>query len=183
LKALAERRERAGQGVADAIKRAGSAVLGVGAAAVDFVRSEKLPKDLRDDFTAMNMANVGYLMLYTTALSLDDREVAELAQRHLKDHTQCTATLQNLIPDAVVRFLQEDGLPARRDVLSEISRSLESFRAGAGGMPIADDTVSPTALHADGFDAIYDVYGPGLHPPATGAIHVRKNETKSLSFF
>lgn len=142
LKALADRREGAGQGVADAIKRAGSAVLGVGAAAVDFVRSEKLPKDLRDDFTAMNMANIGYLMLYTTALSLDDREVAELAQRHLKDHTQCTVTLQNLIPDAVVRFLQEDGLPARRDVLSEVSRSLESFRGGAGGVPIADDTVS-----------------------------------------
>src|SRR6185295_12839701 len=99
LKALAERREGAGQGVADALKRAGSAVLGVGAAAVDFVRSEKLPKDLRDDFTAVSMANIGYLMLYTTALSLDDREVAELAQRHLKDHTQCAVTLQNLIPD------------------------------------------------------------------------------------
>jgi hypothetical protein len=42
----------------------------------------------------------------------------------------------------------------------------------APGLAIADDTVSPTALHADGFDAIYDVYGPGLHPPATGAIHV-----------
>jgi hypothetical protein len=44
----------------------------------------------------------------------------------------------------------------------------------APGLAIADDTVSPTALQAHGFDAIYDVYGPGLHPPATGAYVVHR---------
>jgi hypothetical protein len=42
----------------------------------------------------------------------------------------------------------------------------------APGLAIADDTVSPTALRADGFDAIYDVYGRGLHPPPAGAAYV-----------
>ena len=42
----------------------------------------------------------------------------------------------------------------------------------APGLAIADNTVSPAALRADGFDAIYDVYGSGLYPPATGATYV-----------
>src|SRR6476660_5255075 len=33
----------------------------------------------------------------------------------------------------------------------------------APGLAIADDTVSPTELSARGDDAIYDVYGPGIH--------------------
>src|SRR5688500_13831468 len=47
LKSLVERRADAGQGLADVVKRAGSAILGAGAAAVDFVRNEKLPKNLQ----------------------------------------------------------------------------------------------------------------------------------------
>ena len=35
------------------------------------------------------------------------------------------------------------------------------------GLAIADDTVGPDELFAQGFDAVYDVYGPGLHPPAS----------------
>jgi hypothetical protein len=42
----------------------------------------------------------------------------------------------------------------------------------APGLAIADDSVSPTALRADGFDAIYDVFGHGPHPPVTGATSV-----------
>ena len=55
---------------ADAIKRAGSALLGLGAAAVDLVRNEGLPKNLRDDYTAFSLATIGYVMLYTTASAL-----------------------------------------------------------------------------------------------------------------
>jgi ferritin-like metal-binding protein YciE len=88
LKALSERRVEGGQALADVVKRAGSAILGAGAAAVDFVRNEKLPKNLRDDYTATSLAAIGYVMLHTTALSLGDREVADLAHRHLKDHAR-----------------------------------------------------------------------------------------------
>jgi ferritin-like metal-binding protein YciE len=126
LQSLADARVAKAQGLADVIKRAGSAILGAGAAAIDFVRMEKLPKDLRDDYTAVSLASIGYVMLHTTALSLGDTEVADVARRHLKNHARHTMLLHNIIPGAVIRFLQADGLPARNDVLGEISRNIGS---------------------------------------------------------
>jgi ferritin-like metal-binding protein YciE len=144
LKALVERRADAGQGLADVVKRAGSAILGAGAAAVDFVRNEKLPKNLRDDYTATSLAAIGYVMLHTTALSLGDREVADLAHRHLRDHARNVMLLHNLIPGAVISFLQKDGLPARQDALTEISRNIESVWSDqSGSVPEAADLGTP----------------------------------------
>lgn len=148
LKALAERRTEGGQALADVVKRAGSAILGAGAAAVDFVRNEKLPKNLRDDYTATSLAAIGYVMLHTTALSLGDREVADLAHRHLKDHARSVMRLHNVIPGAVIAFLQHDGLPARADVLSEVSRNVESVWSDqSGSVPDASEAA------ADGFSS------------------------------
>ena len=124
LKGLSERREAGGP--AGVIKRAGSAVLGLGAAAIDLVRREGLPKNLRDDYTAFSLATIGYVMLYTTGLGLDDREVAELARQHFADYAEAVTRLHNIIPAAVIRFLKEDGLPVREDVLPEISRTNEA---------------------------------------------------------
>ena len=123
LKNLSER--RAVGRPADIIKRAGSAVLGLGAAAIDLVRREGLPKNLRDDYTAFSLASIGYVMLYTTGLGLDDREVAELARQHFRDYAGAVTRLHNIVPAAVIRFLQEDGLPASENVLPEISRTIE----------------------------------------------------------
>jgi hypothetical protein len=139
LKAIAERRQGTGQDIAEAVKRAGSALLGLGAAAVDFLRTEKLPKNLRDDYTAVSLASIGYVMLHTTALSLDDDEVAELAHQHLRNHAKCTMTLHNLIPGVVVEFLQAEGLPARSDVLAKVAANIESVWKDDNGVPRADD--------------------------------------------
>jgi hypothetical protein len=143
LQQLADRRGEAGQGIAEAIKRAGSAILGVGAAAVDLVRNEKLPKDLRDDYTAVNLACIGYVMLYTTASSLGDREVADLAYRHLRAHAKNVMLLHNLVPGAVIRFLQHEGLPARADVLTDVAKKIESVWTDQGDtVPDADRTTT-----------------------------------------
>jgi hypothetical protein len=123
LKQLSERRSAGG--AADLIKRAGSAVLGLGAAAVDLVRREGLPKNLRDDYTAFSLATIGYVMLYTTGLSLEDREVAELARQHFADYADAVTRLHNIVPAAVIRYLKEDGLPVQENVLPEISRAIE----------------------------------------------------------
>ena len=123
LKQLSERRSAGG--AADLIKRAGSAVLGLGAAAVDLVRREGLPKNLRDDYTAFSLASIGYVMLYTTGLSLEDREVAELARQHFADYADAVTRLHNIVPAAVIRYLKEDGLPVQENVLPEISRAIE----------------------------------------------------------
>ncbi|MGQ0766402.1 MAG: DUF892 family protein [Gemmatimonadota bacterium] len=139
LEALAEQRQGTGQDVAESVKRIGSALLGFGAAAIDFLRTEKLPKNLRDDYTACSLASVGYVMLHTTALSLGDTEAAELAHRHLRGHARSTMTLHNVIPQAVVQFLQSDGLPARADVLREVARNIEAVWKDESGVPSADD--------------------------------------------
>ena len=123
LRNLSER--RAAGGPANIIKRAGSTVLGLGAAAVDLVRREGLPKNLRDDYTAFSLATIGYTMLHTTGLGLEDREVAELARQHFADYAEAVTRLHNIVPAAVIRFLKEDGLPVREDVLPEISRTIE----------------------------------------------------------
>jgi len=123
LKQLSERRSAGG--ATDAIKRAGSAVLGLGAAAVDLVRREGLPKNLRDDYTAFSLATIGYVMLQTTALSLGEREVSELARQHFTDYANAVTRLHNVVPAAVVEYLKEDGLPADGSVLPEISRAIE----------------------------------------------------------
>src|SRR5215207_10465911 len=139
LKLLSERRSAGGP--ADLIKRAGSAVLGLGAAAVDLVRKEGLAKNLRDDYTAFSLATVGYVMLHTTALSLSEQEVAALARQHFSDYAEAVTLLHNVIPGAVVRFLREDGLPVREDVLPEISRTIEEiWHSQSDQVPRADET-------------------------------------------
>jgi hypothetical protein len=123
LRMLSDRRDAGG--VVKSVKRAGAAVAGMAAGLIDLVRTEGLPKNLRDDFTAFNLANISYVMLYTTALALDDQEVSELAQQHFRDYTDAVIRFNNLVPAAVVRYLQQEGLPAREDVVQQVSRNVE----------------------------------------------------------
>jgi hypothetical protein len=125
----------------DAIKRMGSALLGLGAAAIDLVRNEGLAKNLRDDYTAFSLATIGYVMLETTALGLEEQEVGDLAHQHFSDYAAAVTLLHNLVPGAVLRFLREDGLPVRDDVLPEISRKIEEvWHAQSAQAPRADET-------------------------------------------
>jgi hypothetical protein len=139
LKELSQRRKA--KTTTDAIKRMGSVLLGLGAAAVDLVRTEGLAKNLRDDYTAFSLATIGYIMLKTTALALDDREVADLAHQHFSDYAESVTLLHNVVPGAVIRFLREDGLPVREDVLPEISRTIEEvWHSQSAQAPRADET-------------------------------------------
>lgn len=135
LKRLKDQRD-AGQGLAEAVKRATSTVAGLGAAAIDSIRGEQLPKNLRDDYTALSHASVGYVMLHTTALAMSDQPVADLALRHLEDYVEMSSELQEVIPEAVVTMLQEEGVPATRDVLPKVSTNVQQVlnrrQAGQG---------------------------------------------------
>lgn len=122
LRALSDRRNAAG--VAQAVKRAGSAVAGAAAGLIDMVRTEGLPKNLRDDYTAFNLANIGYLMLHTTALALGDQEVADLGRQHFRDYADAILRFDSLVPASVVRYLQQEGLPAA-DVVSQVNRTVK----------------------------------------------------------
>jgi ferritin-like metal-binding protein YciE len=122
LRTLSDRRNVGG--MVESVKRAGSAVAGVAAGVIDLIRTEGLPKNLRDDYTAFSLANIGYVMLHTTALAFEDQEVAELANQHLRDYTDAVIRLNNLIPAAVVRFLEQQGLPVRADIVSEVNENV-----------------------------------------------------------
>ncbi|MEO5825782.1 MAG: hypothetical protein ABIR59_07835 [Gemmatimonadales bacterium] len=112
--------------VADFIKRAASTVAGLGAAAIDLVRTEKLPKNLRDDYTAFSLATIGYVMLHTTARSLGDARVAAVAENHLTDYAGMVMALNDLIPSTVVTLLKEEGLPALDETLPGIEETIHN---------------------------------------------------------
>jgi ferritin-like metal-binding protein YciE len=138
LRGLSDRRQAGG--ITESVKRAGSAVLGAAAGVIDLVRTEGLPKNLRDDYTAFSLASIGYVMLHTTALSLDDREVSELAQQGFTDYAGTVSRLQALIPSAVVAFLKRDGLPAREDVVPQVRRTIEQvWRSQSSGVFQSDE--------------------------------------------
>jgi ferritin-like metal-binding protein YciE len=145
LKQLKE--TRGGATATEAIKRAGSSILGLAAGAIDLVRNEGLPKNLRDDYTAFSLAGVGYAMLHTTALALGDQEVAELANQHLRDYTKAVIRLNDIIPPAVLQFLLQEGLPARPDILQDVRRNVtDAWRLAEAEHGGAEGETASTAL-------------------------------------
>lgn len=133
LRDLAKSREQGGQGIAEVVKKATSSVLGLGAAAIDFVRGdEKTPKNLRDDYAVVCLASVGYLMLHTTAATLHDSEVADVAFAHLRDYATATMSLFNVVPESVVDFLAEEGFPVQDGIAAKINEAVDAiWAAGA----------------------------------------------------
>jgi ferritin-like metal-binding protein YciE len=129
-----------GQGPADKLKKAGAAVLGAAAGVIDLVRTEGLPKNLRDDYAAFSLATISYTMLHTTALALGDNEVATLAHRHLTDYARIVMTLTRIIPPAVIQFLKEDGMPVDQTVLTQVARNIdEAWTSQSASVRNADE--------------------------------------------
>ena len=110
-----------GSAVAERVKNVVSKVAGLGAAAVDLVRREKLPKDIRDDTAAFRLAEVGYAMLHTSARVLDDDdEVRKLALDHLRDYVNLPVTFRDLAPAAVLRYLEKAGYSVSEELLTRV---------------------------------------------------------------
>jgi ferritin-like metal-binding protein YciE len=107
-KALQSRLDALGGNPANPIKEIGSSILGLGAGLIDKIRSEEVSKDFRDNYTALSLSNISYVMLATTALACNDRETAELAGRHLKDNAGFVMEIGKLIPYVVVRDLKDE---------------------------------------------------------------------------
>ncbi|MFP4315080.1 MAG: hypothetical protein ACLFQR_02550 [Desulfovibrionales bacterium] len=70
-------------------------------------RNDPVSRDLRDNYTALNLAAASYSMLHTTGLALEDPDVAKLALHHLKDYTALIMELSRMIPAVVVQELSE----------------------------------------------------------------------------
>jgi hypothetical protein len=144
LKALAARRRMdEGASMVEAVKRGTAWVAGAGAALVDFVRTEKLPKNLRDDYTAVNLGAISYSMLHTTAVALQETDVADLARRHMTDYAHTVMVLQKLIPASVIDQLRSEKMPVAVDSLTRIEEAITAvWREAAEGVPDADALVA-----------------------------------------
>src|SRR5215212_4397557 len=89
------------------VKEAGASILGVAAGVIDKLRAEEVSKDLRDNYTAISLSNISYVMLISTALACGDRETADLASRNLKENATIVMQIGHLIPQQVVNDLSD----------------------------------------------------------------------------
>ena len=106
LKAL---EQDTGKTIGSPIKEAGAALFGKAAGIIDLIRTEGISKSLRDDYAAFSLAAISYAMLHTTALGLGNRQVADLAARHLTDYAGAIEQINEVMPGMVERKLAKDG--------------------------------------------------------------------------
>ena len=66
-----------------------------------------MSKDFRDDYVALNLSHISYVMLIATCLACNDPVTADLASRNLKENAQFIKDLGKLVPYAVVRDLSD----------------------------------------------------------------------------
>lgn len=100
--------ETLGGDSASPIKSAATAILGAAASLIEKVRTDPVSKNLRDDYTVLNLAAVSYGMLHTTGQALMDQQTADLAANHLMDYTPLIAEINEVIPQVVVSELPDE---------------------------------------------------------------------------
>src|SRR5919106_6146226 len=93
---------------ASPVKSAVTAALGVAASVIENVRTNPVSKNLRDDYTALNLAAIGYTMLHTTGQALMDQQTADLSATFLMDYTPLITEINEVIPEVVVSELRDE---------------------------------------------------------------------------
>jgi hypothetical protein len=85
---------------------------------------EPLSRDLPEDLGLIGRTAGGYLMLLTAARALDDSELAELAEQHLRDYTEGAVRILGVIPLVVVQSLREEGAAVRVEAVPSVARTV-----------------------------------------------------------
>jgi ferritin-like metal-binding protein YciE len=121
-----------GGGTGGALKSAVSAAFGLAAGVIDKVRPEAVSKSLRDDYTAFNLAAIGYHMLYGTALMLSFPKTAEIAERHHRAYTDMVQDINQIILDIVASELRKDGHKVDEKAMDRATETMnQDWRATA----------------------------------------------------
>jgi hypothetical protein len=116
--------DRSGKERASTLKRAATTLSGAAAGLYDKVRrTDPASRDLRDDYTALNLAAVSYSMLHTTALAHKEPEIADLSLRHLRDLTPLIMRLSQIIPLIVAMELVVENKAVDPSVGAEAARN------------------------------------------------------------
>lgn len=112
--------EQIGSTGGNPITAVGSAVLGKAAGLIDMVRTEGISKALRDNYTAFNLAAMGYTMLYTTSTALGNTELATICEEHLRNYAKAIQELNQLVPSVVLDELAKDGHQINPSVAGQV---------------------------------------------------------------
>jgi ferritin-like metal-binding protein YciE len=107
--ALKEHLDSLGGEEGSPLKSAVSSAFGIAAGVIDKVRPEAVSKVMRDNYTAFNLAAIGYHMLYGTALMLGERSTAVLAERHHRAYTDAVQDINQIVLSIVAWELKKDG--------------------------------------------------------------------------
>ena len=126
IDSLKKRIDALGGQATSPLKDAGASILGIAAGVIDKLRAEEVSKDFRDDYTALSLSNISYVMLITTSIACGDRETADLAAKNLKENAQFVMDIGGLIPYVVVRDLKdltdlnENAVQEAREIYSSV---------------------------------------------------------------
>jgi hypothetical protein len=135
-----------GGDAAKGIKEVATAALGTLAGIYDKVRTEPVSKMLRDDYTALNLATMGYTMLHTTGLALNDQATADLALRHLREYTSIVMEINQVIPSVVVAELRDDGGVINESVVQDaVANTQMAWQPSSNGSGAAAKASTPTS--------------------------------------
>lgn len=116
--------ESIGGSTTGSLKSAVTNLFGMAAGVIDKVRPEAASKILRDDYTAFNLAAMGYHMLYGTALMLNDQKTAALAERHHRAYTDMVQDINQIILSVVAEELRQDGLKLNEKAMDSATETM-----------------------------------------------------------
>lgn len=108
------------------LKNALTETLGFAAGMVNKIRqTDQVSRMLRDDYAALSFAAICYHMLHTTALSLKDQQLADLALSNLDDVTPIIMDLSEAICRVVVAELTDEDRTIDPTVADEAIRNTQ----------------------------------------------------------
>lgn len=131
LDSLAEGYGGSGESMA---KQAVTAFAGVVAGLYDKLRESEVTRNLRDNYTAMALASMGYTAMNAFGLAVGEARIAEVAEQHLKDITPLQVAISKAIPGCTVAELAKmaDGEFAVN--ASVVSESVERTQSAWKGL-------------------------------------------------
>ncbi len=109
-----------------AVKDAVSSAIGTLSGLISSVRKHEISKMVRDDYTVLTLASMGYGMLHTTGLLVKDGEIADFALEHLKNYSRLVIELGDIAPFIVAQELAQEGGTSQ---IGEWKQAAENIRA------------------------------------------------------
>lgn len=121
------------------------------ASAIDKMRKTKVPKGLRDDYTAIALCTAGYNMLLTTANAFGNDGVAQLARRHLQDYAQAIVDIADALPAVVLQDLSASGVQVESTVTARSQADIRTaWRTGESATTTTGSIESEATLNRTG---------------------------------